>query len=340
MDITRPYLLFLGEAHDQLAIKTALGVVDWRREWCVGQLRLPGCEADAGLPDMTLAEAARAGAKTMVVGTVSPGGVLPDAWLETLVGAVEAGLDVASGMHRKLGSIPELAGAAEAHGRALHDLRHADRAFEVGTGAKRAGKRLLTIGTDCSVGKKYAALALERDLRTAGVDADFVATGQTGVLLAGHGVAIDAVGADFISGCAEWLSPDAAPNHWHVIEGQGSLFHPAFAGVTLGLMHGSQPDALVVCHEPTRTTMRNSPYPIASIADVVELSTQLARLTNPNVEVIGVALNTAALSEEDAIDEIGRVARDHDLPACDPVRFGCDPLVERVLERWPASRAA
>ena len=128
--------------------------------------------------------------------------------------------------------------------------------FATGKGTKRPGLRLLTVGTDCSVGKKYTALALEREMHARGLKADFRATGQTGILISGRGVAIDAVVADFISGAAEWLTPANEPDHWDVVEGQGSLFHPSFAGVTLGLLHGAQPDAFVVCHEPTRKTMR------------------------------------------------------------------------------------
>ena len=154
-------------------------------------------------------------------------------------------------------------------------MRHADRAFPTGKGTKRPGKRLLTVGTDCSVGKKYAALALEKEMTQRGFDADFCATGQTGVLIAGRGVAIDAVVADFISGAVEWIAPAAAENHWQIVEGQGSLFHPSFAGVTLGLLHGAQPDAFVVCHEPTRTTMRGVKHPLPSIEAVIDATVAL-----------------------------------------------------------------
>ena len=153
----------------------------------------------------------------------------------------------------KLGDNAEIAAAAAKHGRKLFDVRHSAERFATGKGAKRPGKRLLTVGTDCSVGKKYTALALERAMRARGLNADFRATGQTGVFISGRGVSVDAVVADFIAGAAEWLTPANDPGHWDVVEGQGSLFHPSFAGVTLGLLHGAQPDAFVVCHEPTRT---------------------------------------------------------------------------------------
>ncbi len=342
MPVATPYLLFLGDARDALSIKTASGVVDWRRDWCLGQLRLPGCQADAGVPDMTIAEAVSAGARTFVLGAVNPGGVLAQSWISSLVAALESGLDIASGLHTRLEAVPAIAAAAAAHGRQLHNLRHSDRDFAVGTGRKRTGLRLLTVGTDCSVGKKYASLAMERAMRAAGMDADFVATGQTGILIAGRGVALDAVGADFISGAAEWLSPDAQADHWDVVEGQGSLFHPAFAGVTLGLLHGTQPDAFIVCHEPTRTTMRNSPYPIARIEDVITRTLELGRLTNPAIAPLGLAVNTAALEEDAARTCIDALAQAHGLPATDPIRFGCAPLVCALQARpWgPHTRAA
>jgi uncharacterized NAD-dependent epimerase/dehydratase family protein len=246
MDIAKPYLLFLGDVNDQLAAKTAQGVVDWRPDWCVGQLRLDGCKADCGIPDLTIAEAKSKGAKTMVVGVVNAGGVLPDHWMNSIVEALDHGLDVATGLHKRLRSIPEIAAAADRNGRKLHDVRYTDMVFATGKGTKRPGLRLLAVGTDCSVGKKYTTLAIDKEMRARGMKSDFRATGQTGVLISGRGVAIDAVIADFIAGAAEWLSPANDPDHWDVIEGQGSLFHPSFAGVTLGLLHGAQPDAFVV----------------------------------------------------------------------------------------------
>lgn len=330
--IEPPYLLFAGDAKDALAAKTGQGIVDWRPERCLGQLRLPGCVADHGLPEMSVAEGAARGAKTLVVGTVGPGGVLPEAWVPVLVEAVERGLDVASGLHTRLGSFPDLRAVAERHGRRLVDVRVPARDFPTGSGRRRPGKRLLTVGTDCAVGKKYSALALERALRERGVDADFRATGQTGILIAGEGVAVDAVPADFISGAVEVLAPAAADDHWDVVEGQGSLFHPSFAGVSLGLLHGAQPDAFVVCHEPTRDTMRNVPAPMPSVRDVIEETCRLGRLTNPDIRCVGVAVNTAALDDREAYRSLEALAAEHGVPATDPLRFGVEVIVERLLD--------
>lgn len=340
MEIARPYLLFLGDVPDALAAKTALGIVDWRPEWCIAQHRLPGCKADARCPDMAVAEAAAAGAKTMIVGVANAGGVLPDHWIASIVEALDAGLDVATGLHVRLASIPAIAEAAARNGRKLHDVRFSHERFATGKGVKRPGLRLLTVGTDCSVGKKYTALALEKEMRARGLDADFRATGQTGVFISGRGAAIDAVVADFISGAVEWLSPAAAPSHWDVVEGQGSLFHPSFSGVTLGLLHGAQPDAFVVCHEPTRTKMRGVQHPLPSIREVIDLTVACGRLTNPAIRPVGISINTEHLDEAEAWRVCEAAAATHGLPATDPVRFGVAPIVDRLSALFPGGRPA
>lgn len=340
MDIAAPYLMFLGDVPDALAAKTAQGIVDWRPEWCLGQLRLPGCKADLGIPDLTIPEAAERGARTMVVGVANAGGFLPGHWVPAIVAAIEAGLDVATGLHIRLRDNPTIREAAERHGRRLFDVRHSEQRFATGKGVKRSGLRLLTVGTDCSVGKKYTVLALEREMRARGFDADFRATGQTGVFISGRGVAIDAVVADFISGAVEWLSPEAPDTHWDLIEGQGSLFHPSFAGVSLGLLHGAQPDAFVVCHEPTRTNMRGVQHPLPAIADVIDLTIRCGRLTNPAIRPVGIAVNTAALGEAEAQAYLDTLVDDYNLPTVDPVRFGVGEIVDRIAEDFPDAAPA
>ncbi len=225
MAIDHPYLLFLGDAPDRLAAKTAQGIAHWRPEWCLGQYRLAGCNADLGLTEMTLTQAVEAGARTLVVGVANRGGVISEDWIDILEKALIMGLDLAAGLHSRLADVPSLAAVAEQHGRRLFDVRHPTRGFQVGNGEKRPGKRLLTVGTDCSVGKMYASLAIEKEMRARGMKADFRATGQSGILIAGDGISVDAVVADFISGAIEWLAPANDPDHWDVIEGQGSLFH-------------------------------------------------------------------------------------------------------------------
>lgn len=331
MEIRRPYLLFLGDAGDQLAAKTAYGVAQWRREICVGQLRLEGCRATCGLPDLTLEEAAAKGAKTLIIGVANRGGRISAAWQETMLKALDLGMDIASGLHNRIADLPAVADRARALGRSLFDVRHPDRDFEVATGEARSGRRLLTVGTDCSVGKMFTSLALEREMRARGLKADFRATGQTGILIAGGGVSVDAVVADFISGATEWLSPAGDTDHWDLIEGQGSLFHASYAGVSLGLLHGAQAEALVMCHEPGRPHMRGLPKsPLPDLADCIALNERCARLTQPNAKVVGLAFNTSALDPA-AADRALKEAEDRfGLPAADPVRTGVGAIVDRL----------
>ena len=331
MEIRQPYLLFLGDAADQLAAKTAQGIAQWRPEVALGQLRLDGCNADLGLPDMALETAWEAGAKTLVVGVANRGGVISEAWIGVLGQALEIGFDLAAGLHKKLADVPALSEAAERLGRSLFDVRHPGRSFSVGNGKKRPGKRLLTVGTDCSIGKMYTALALEREMKARGLKATFRATGQSGILIAGGGVSVDAVVADFISGATERLSPANDPDHWDLVEGQGSLFHASFAGVSMGLLHGAQPDALVLCHEPTRSHMRGLPdYPLPALEDCIEANLAAARLTNPAVKFVGVAINTSAMERAAAARYLAEVEAQLDLPACDPVRDGVGRIVDRL----------
>lgn len=331
IEIKNPYLMFIGDVSDQLAAKTADGVAHWRREWCLGQIRLKGCKADLGLPDMSVAEAAEAGVKTMIVGVTNQGGFFADTWVETMISAIDHGMDIASGMHAKLSTVPGLAEKAKAAGRQLFDVRHTDQNFDIGRGHKRSGKRLLTVGTDTSCGKMFTALTLEKEMRERGIKADFRATGQTGIFIAGHGVAIDAVVSDFISGSVEWLCPENDPDHWDLVEGQGSIFHAGYAGVTLGLIHGAQPDVMVVCHDPGRPHMRGTPaIRVRTLSEVIEATTAAARVTNPDVKFIGCSINTSKLSDDEAEAELERARQETGLPAVDPVKHGVGVLVDAL----------
>ncbi len=334
MQIEHPYLMFLGDAADQLAAKTAQGIVHWRGDWCVGQLRLENCNADLGLPDMTIDDAAATGVRTLVIGVANRGGVVGESWISTILRAIEAGMDVASGLHTRVADIPEVAAAADANGAQLFDVRHPTQSFDVGTGARRSGKRMLAVGTDCSVGKMYTALAVDAELRQRGVDCDFRATGQTGIFIAGSGVSVDAVVSDFISGATEWLAPANAADHWDLVEGQGSLFHPSYAGVTMGLVHGAQPDALVLCHEPTRTHMRGLPHQaLPDIGVCIEGHLAAARLTNPDAQCVGIAVNSSAMDSDGARADLMQQLSDRfEMPALDPVRDGVGPIVDRLMQ--------
>ncbi|MCD9007899.1 DUF1611 domain-containing protein [Luteimonas sp. XNQY3] len=332
LHLRAPYLLFLGEETSPLKAKTAFGLRDWAPERCLAQLRMPGCSVDLGLSDMDPRSAAQAGATSLLIGVTPPGGRIQPAWSDVLRQAVDAGLDIVSGLHTALESVPGLAAAARAAGVALVDVRRPPDDLPRATGRRRSGRRVLAVGTDCALGKKYTALALARAMRAAGVNADFRATGQTGVMIAGRGIAIDAVIADFIAGAAECIAPAAAPDHWDVIEGQGSLFHPAYAGVTLGLVHGAQADALVLCHDPARARLVSwSDYPVRALRDAVGPYLEAARLTNPGARIAAVSLNTSALPEAEALQAIEDAARALGVPAFDPMRTPAGPVLDAIL---------
>ena len=327
-----PYLLYLGDAHDELAIKTARGLAFWRPHWCLGQLRGPRCQAKLDLPEMSFAAARAAGADTMVVGIANAGGVMSEQTVADVVAALEAGLNIASGLHQRLDSNPQIAATAARTGRVLFDARRFPHKIPVGNGKRRSGRRLLTIGTDCSVGKMYTTLALEREMRKRGVAADFRATGQTGILIGGGGVPIDALIADFISGGAEWVSPARTDGGWDLIEGQGSLFNPSFAGVSLGLLHGAQADALVLCHEPQRPHIRGLPhYTVPDLKVCLEANLRSARLTQPDVIPVGIALNTSKLTPPAAIEACKAAEDALGLPCQDPVSMGVDRIVDYLF---------
>ncbi len=329
--IDTPYLLFLGDAPDQLAAKVAQGVKDWRPEYALGQLRLQGCRADMRLPDMTLAEAKAAGVKTLVIGVANRGGVISQSWKKVLVEALEEGFDLASGLHSLLRDEEDLAAVARATGRTLHDVRVPSVKYPIANGIRRTGKRCLAVGTDCSAGKMYTALCMEKEMRARGMKATFRATGQTGILITGGGVPLDAVIADFMAGSIEWLTPDHDPDHWDLIEGQGSLFHVSFSGVTLALIHGGQPDALILCHEPTRTHMRGLPgYSLPTLEQVRDAALSMAHVVNPACVVTGISINTQNMAEDEARSYLEVVETRMGLPATDPFRFGAGKLVDSL----------
>lgn len=329
-----PYLLFLGETVEPGYAKTAFGLCDWAPERCVGELALTGATVTTGLASLQPGEAFERGARALLIGVATRGGQVPESWLPTLIEALGAGLDIVSGMHDRLSDIAVLAVEADQLGRRLIDLRVPPADIPIATGRKRSGRRLLTVGTDCALGKKYTALAIARGLRARGVDADFRATGQTGIMIAGAGIPIDAVVSDFVAGAAEMLSPDAAPEHIDIIEGQGSLFHPSYAAVTLGLLHGSQPDVFVVCHDPTRTHVLGLPgFALPSLEDVIEQTVAAGRLTNPRIRCCGVSLNTAALDDGAAQEVVSATARRLGLAVADPVRgLGLEALLDACAE--------
>ena len=332
MLLRKPYLLFLGDAADQLAAKTAVGVAHWCPDDCVGQLRLPNCNADLGLADLTIEEAAAKGAQTLLIGVANRGGRFSDQWLSELYKALDAGMDIASGLHNRLTDLDELVQRAQQKQRRLFDVRHPAEEPSIGDGKPRTGQRLLTVGTDCSVGKMYTSLAIAQELTARKIKSTFRATGQTGIFIAGSGISVDAVVADFISGSIETLCPNNDADHWDIIEGQGSLFHASYAGVSMGLLHGAQADALILCHEPTRTHMRGLPhYPLPELTTCLAANEAAARLTNPKARCIGLSINTSALDEQAARQFLDDTSQRLNLPCVDPVRDGVGPLVDVLI---------
>ena len=330
--LKQPYLLYLGDATLKSDCKTAFGLRDWCREAVLAEWSHPAGTVTLDLPRLAPAEAVARGAGSLVVGVAPTGGALPEHWIADLEAALDAGLDVVSGMHTRLTGFPPLVRAAERSGRRLLDVRHTGGSYPVATGRKRSGRRVLTVGTDCALGKKYTALAITRALKARGVAASFRATGQTGIMIAGEGVPMDATVSDFLAGAAEQLSPDNAPGHWDVIEGQGSLLHPAYAAVTLGLLHGSQPDAIVLCHDPERTTIEEYPdFPIPPLAEVIDLYLRTGRLTNRAIRCVGLSINSSALEEAAWVTYRSRIEKELGLPVCDPIRSGVEPLLDALL---------
>ena len=331
LSLRAPYLIFLGAETDETYAKTGAGVAYWRPESCMGQTRLPGGTVDLGLPEHSIESAAQAGAKCLLIGTAVVGGAIPAAWNSVLVKAMALGLDIVAGVHTRLNDIEELSSAAEKYGVALVDVRVPPKGIPVGTGKKRTGKRLLTVGTDCALGKKYTALAIERELKDQGRKATFRASGQTGIMIAGSGMPIDAVVADFLSGAAEMLSPANDADHWDIIEGQGSIYHPGYASVSMGLLMGSQPDAFVVCHEANRTHISGWPeFELPSIQSVIDRTIAIGSSTNPDIRCVGLSVNTKKLSDQDAIDYLAKLSEKFGLPATDPIRFGVKELVKAL----------
>lgn len=332
LSLRKPYVIFMGDVADPASAKTGFGLRDWCPDDSIGQIRTAPAAVDLGLPEMTPRKAVQAGARSLVIGIAPDGGRLKESWIPALAGAAAEGLDVVSGLHSRLETYPPIVAAAQSAGVRLVDVRHPGKSFPVGTGRKRTGRRLLTVGTDCALGKKYTALSVAAELRTRGMPATFRATGQTGIMIAGAGIPIDSMVGDFIAGAAEALSPDALPGHWDVIEGQGSLFHPSYAAVTLGLVHGSQPDAMILCHDPRRLTVDGLPgFPIPPLAVAIRRYEEAAALTNPAARVVALSLNSAAMSDEEAAAAMDCAASEAGLPVTDPIRCGAGLLADAML---------
>jgi uncharacterized NAD-dependent epimerase/dehydratase family protein len=335
-------LLILGEgfSHDPHYGKTMRGIVRYGPDPVVAILdsRRAGENHD-GIPVVGTAEdALRYGPTVAVVGVATQGGRFPAAWRELLKSCIAAGLDVESGLHEFISEDPELTELARRRGVELRDLRKPPEGLNVPTGANLEvdARIVLTVGSDCAIGKKTVAVELDLEARRRGLESVFVPTGQTGIAIAGWGIAVDAVVADFLAGAAERLVVEGAERGGKLlfVEGQGSLIHPMYSGVTLGLVHGAAPHAFVLCHRAGQTEIEGCPgHPILPLRELVELHERISLPARP-AKVACIALNTAQLEDDDdARAAIAATSEEAGLPADDPVRFGAGPLLDSVLAR-------
>jgi len=334
-------ILVLGEgfSHDPHYGKTMRGIIRYGPDPVVAIVdsQRPGETHDA-IPIVGTVEDARRFEPTVaVVGVATQGGRFPPAWRELLKSCIASGLDVESGLHERISEDPELSELARRHGVQLRDLRKPPEGLNVATGANLEvdAKIVLTVGSDCAIGKKTVAVELDLEARRRGLASVFVPTGQTGIAIAGWGIAVDAVVSDFLAGAAERLVVEGAERGGELlfVEGQGSLVHPLYSGVTLGLVHGAAPHGFVLCHRAGATEIEGSPgHAIPPLRELVELHERIA-LPRRRAKVLAVALNTAELHEDEARAAISTAAEETDLPADDPVRFGSGFLLDAVLVR-------
>lgn len=269
----------------------------------------------------------------LVLGIAPPAGLLPDSWRKFIVQALSNGLHVMSGLHKFLGDDAEFATLANARNCRIWDVRRPPENLPIGTQRAKhvSAKRVLTVGSDCRTGKMITAIELDLGARRRGWNSAFCATGQNGIMLSGRGIAIDAVVSDFIAGATEEIVLEGAESgaDWLIVEGQGSLIHPAYSGVTLGLLHGSLPDAMILCHQPTRAVLARQEVPIPPLTEILRINETCAGWLHPS-KVVGISLNTFDLSDTDAHAAIRHATDETGLPATDPVRFGVDSLLDAL----------
>lgn len=330
--ITSPYLLYLGSSDDEAGIKTSRGLAVFRNGDCVGEFRHDDCRLTLNLTRMDFKEAVAAGARTLVLGIANAGGRLDKTLARDAIDALEAGLDFASGLHQRLRDMPRIAAAAARLSRNLHDVRDAPPIFK-----SKWQTPVRSATADCRYGL-FGRQDVHQPILGAWIEGprdrcELSCDRADGILIAGGGVPLDAVVADFISGAIEQLSPARDDDGWDVIEGQGSLFHPSFAGVSTGLLHGAQPAALIMCHDPVRQHMRWLPhYPMPNLAEVLTANLKVARLTSPDVQAVGVALNNSKLPRDEAERLCDEVSSALNLPCTDPFCMSVDPIIDWILE--------
>lgn len=323
MQIKFPCVVFLGDAVDYKQAKVAQGIAEWRPDRCVGQIRTSERTVDVGLEDITLEDAIARGAKTFLIGISPYETTLPEAYVNWIVKAIRAGFDIANPLHTPLDEIlQKLADCCDVK---IHNFRLRTDNYPKGSGERRPGNRLLTVGTDCAVGKKYTAMAITKALRELNKDSaddfKFCSTGQTGFLLSDGGMNNDTIAADFLTGAAEWLTPDCSATEWQIVEGQGALSHPSFGPGSLGLLYGTQPDLLVVCHEPSRKTMRGVSRSVPNPTEEAAFNLSIAQRHCANSRVGAYSLFTKNSTREDIEAVVAHIT------SVDPRAYVFDPQV-------------
>jgi uncharacterized NAD-dependent epimerase/dehydratase family protein len=329
---------------DSFTAKTAAGVIRYRRDEVVGVLD-PEHVGQAledligvgdGIPIVAeLADLDEARPDMLVIGVATPGGKLPEAWRKVLRQAIERGMDIVNGLHTMLGDDSELSALAAQHNTRIWDVRRPPEGIEVGMARAKeiAAKTVLTVGADCNLGKKITAIEIDRELKSRGQDSMFLPTGQTGVMITGRGIAIDRVISDFVSGSVEQMILEHQAHDWLIVEGQGAIFHPAYSGVTLGLMHGACPKAMILCHQPSRETLRHTEIAISPLQELVAIHESLLRPILPS-KVVGVSLNCSGMSDQASEDVIRETNTQLGLPVTDVIRYGAGPLVDALLDHF------
>ena len=339
-DRKRRIVILAAGQLDVFTAKTAAGVIRYRHDEVVGVLdpehRGQSLQTLIGIGDGIpivgdLSELDSVNPDMLIIGVATPGGKVPETWRQFLRQAIERRMEIVNGLHTMLGDDPELASLAKERGVRIWDVRRPPEDLDVGMARAKgiSAKTVLTIGSDCNIGKKLAAIEIAQELQCRDEDAVFVPTGQTGVMIAGRGMAIDRVISDFVSGAAERLVLEHERRGWVVVEGQGAIAHPSYSGVTLGLMHGACPKAMVLCHQPTRTCLRHTDLAIPPLREIVAIHENLMRPILDST-VVGVALNCWDLSDADAEDAVRKTQEEVNLPVTDVIRFGAGPLVDAL----------
>lgn len=321
--IPKPYVIFTGDASDYKQAKIAYGLLEWKPEACVAQYVSSDFTGKI-FPDVvecsSFDEAIAEGAKTLLLGFSPFETELPPKYNYVIEAALHAGLNVASGLHTKLEENLYFSNMAMLHDVEIFDFRHREAEFEKGQGKSRSGKRLLTVGTDCACGKKYTALTIHKSLTDINISNTFRSTGQTGFLISESGINNDTIPADFLTGAAEWLTPPNKPQHWDIIEGQGALSHPSFCAGAMSLIWGTQPDVIIMCHDPVREHQRGVDRKIPNLKEEIDFVLDIARRVNPNCRLGGISIFGKDLSDSEAYYTIAKLNKRFNVPVFDPAR--------------------